>query len=141
MKTIDLVEETATQFAPGQLPESAAIEIERSEKFKVEFVHVAGEFFRQIRPRGWVGHIPINNELLVRVTPKVPIDNIFRMLEVAYQLKSFQFFDGQTNVEHLNDAIERLAAILAREFSIDAERAYFELTPIKMTIFLCARPN
>jgi 5-methylcytosine-specific restriction enzyme subunit McrC len=80
----------------------------------VKFVYVAGEFHREIRPRGWVGHIPINNELLVRVTPKVTIDNVFRMLEVAYQLKSFQFFKGQTNVEHLNDAIERLAAILAR---------------------------
>jgi 5-methylcytosine-specific restriction enzyme subunit McrC len=114
MKTIDLIEETTAQFAPGQLPEAAALVLEQSDKFEVKFARVAGELVRQIRPRGWVGHIPINNELLVRVTPKVPIDNIFRMLEVAYHLKSFQFLEGQTNVEHLNDAIERLAAVLAR---------------------------
>jgi 5-methylcytosine-specific restriction enzyme subunit McrC len=95
MKTIDLVEETATQFARGQIPESVALELEKSEKFEVKFVHVGGDFFRQIRPRGWVGHIPINNELLVRVTPKASIDNIFRMLEVAYHLKSFQFLEGR----------------------------------------------
>jgi 5-methylcytosine-specific restriction enzyme subunit McrC len=139
MKTIDLIEETATQFTAGQLPGDAIAVLERSEKFEVKFIHVGSAFVPQIRARGWVGHIPISKEVLIRVTPKISIDNIFRMLEVAYHLKSFQFLEGQTNVEHLNDVIERLAAVLARRVIDRCREGLFRAYTDQDEDLLCVR--
>ena len=63
--------------------------------------------------RGWVGHIPIGETLFV-VQPKAPISSIFGMLEVAYQLESFNILDGKTAVETLDEIYERVASILAQ---------------------------
>ncbi|TWI60481.1 5-methylcytosine-specific restriction enzyme subunit McrC [Bradyrhizobium huanghuaihaiense] len=51
---------------------------------------------------------------MVRVKPKVPIANLFGMLEVAYNLRSFRLFEGETLVESLDDIYERIVSILAR---------------------------
>jgi 5-methylcytosine-specific restriction enzyme subunit McrC len=36
-----------------------------------------------LRPSGYVGQLPISNDLLIRIAPKIPIANIFGMLEYA----------------------------------------------------------
>ena len=46
--------------------------------------------------------------------PKVPVNNLFRMLEVAYNLRSFRLFDGEIQIESLEDVYERIVSILAR---------------------------
>jgi 5-methylcytosine-specific restriction enzyme subunit McrC len=50
---------------------------------------------------------------MVSIAPKLPVSNIFGMLEYAYDLKSFELFKGQVGVETLNDLYEGLASILA----------------------------
>jgi 5-methylcytosine-specific restriction enzyme subunit McrC len=60
------------------------------------------------------GEIPIGDNLLVRVSPKVPVGNLFRMLETAYNLRSFRLFDGEVQIESLEDVYERIVSILAR---------------------------
>ncbi len=67
-----------------------------------------------LRSKGYVGQIPITDDLLLRIHPKVPIDNLFRMLEYAYNLESFDFLEGHISVESIDDLFERLAAILAK---------------------------
>lgn len=64
--------------------------------------------------QGWVGTVPVNEDLLLVLEPKVPIANLFRMLEYAYDLKSFRLFDGMVACESLQDVYDRLANILAR---------------------------
>ena len=44
----------------------------------------------QITSQGWVGYIPINPQLALRIQPKTEIGNLFRMLEYAYDLKGFE---------------------------------------------------
>lgn len=67
----------------------------------------------EIRSRGFVGHLPVSKGLMVSIAPKLPVSNIFGMLEYAYDLKSFELFKGQVGVETLNDLYEGLASILA----------------------------
>src|SRR5262249_22655739 len=67
-----------------------------------------------IRSRGWVGHIPVGDDLLVRILPKVPIGNLFEMLEVAYKLPSFRILAGEIDIESIEDLYERIVSILAR---------------------------
>jgi len=67
-----------------------------------------------LRSKGYVGQIPLGDDLLLRINPKVQITNLFRMLEYAYQLKSFNFLEGSIEVESIEDIFERLASILAK---------------------------
>lgn len=63
---------------------------------------------------GWVGHIPLTPELALILEPKVPLHNLWGMLEVAYGLQSFHFLDGLTRSDSLPEVYERLASVLAR---------------------------
>ncbi|MFH0748423.1 MAG: restriction endonuclease [Candidatus Bathyarchaeota archaeon] len=74
-----------------------------------------------IRSNGYVGYIPINDKFSLQILPKVPIQNLFRMLEYAYHLKSFEFLQGQISVSSIKDVYENLASILAKRI-IDRNR-------------------
>jgi 5-methylcytosine-specific restriction enzyme subunit McrC len=63
---------------------------------------------------GYVGHIPLSPEVALSLQPKVPLGNLFAMLEYAYNLKSFRFLEGWSHCHSLDDFYERLADILAR---------------------------
>lgn len=58
--------------------------------------------------------MPVGDDLLVRVVPKVPVSNLFRMLEVAYNLSSFHLFEGDIEIESIEDIYDRIVSILAR---------------------------
>jgi len=62
---------------------------------------------------GWVGHIPLSPEMALVLNPKVPIENIFGMLEYAYRLKGFKILEGLTNCDSLDRLYESLAKVLA----------------------------
>jgi 5-methylcytosine-specific restriction enzyme subunit McrC len=68
----------------------------------------------RLTSQGWVGYIPLSDELGFRLQPKVGLANIFGMLEYAYKLKSFHFLDGLSNFDKLEDFYNYLANILAR---------------------------
>lgn len=67
----------------------------------------------EITAEGQVGYIPLSPEVALSLQPKVPLTNLFAMLEYAYDLKSFRFLEGWNQCESLNDFYERLADILA----------------------------
>lgn len=68
----------------------------------------------RLTPGGWVGHWPIAEDLALSLQPRVEIGNIFRMLEYAYDLKSFEMFKGVHGCSSLQEMYERLAVVLAR---------------------------
>lgn len=111
---IDLAEGQPHLIARDALSESLASDIFRSHRIDVEFPSPANSFQYRLLASTTVGYIPFGSRLLIRIQPKVGIQNIFRMLEVAYRLKSFQWRDGLVNVSDLADLFERLASILAR---------------------------
>ncbi len=129
---LDLQEEEVSAFPRGLLNADAAVALSSSGRFDVQFPSPLNNQCYMLRSRGWVGHIPAGSSVIVRVHPKAPVANLFRMLEVAYKLKSFDFFDGLTGVAELKDCFESLAAILARR-TIDRARkglvrAYFNVS-------------
>jgi 5-methylcytosine-specific restriction enzyme subunit McrC len=89
-RILDLREEEVRRFPRAMLLDTEVLALTRSEKFEVEPASLFNGFTYGLRSRGWVGQIPIGDDLLVRISPKVPIDNLFRMLEVAYNLRSFR---------------------------------------------------
>lgn len=86
----------------------------------------------QLTSQGWVGYLPVSPELGIRLQPKVKLENLFGMLEVAYHLKSFRFLEGWNHCNVLDDFYERLASILARRI-LDRARKGFYRTYISKT--------
>ena len=68
----------------------------------------------QLTSLGWVGFIPIGEGRGISLQPKVSLENLFRMLEHAYDLRSFKLLEGLYDCESIRDFYERLATILAK---------------------------
>jgi 5-methylcytosine-specific restriction enzyme subunit McrC len=75
--------------------------------------------------QGWVGYLPVTPTLALSLVPKVPIENLFRMLEYAYRLESFELLDGAMGSDSLADLYERLASILANRVLDRARRGLY----------------
>jgi 5-methylcytosine-specific restriction enzyme subunit McrC len=75
-------------------------------------------------PTGWVGQLPVGDDLLLRLVPKVPIHNLFGMLELAYDIDLRQFA-GLTRVETLEELYESLASVLAQRVLERARRGLY----------------
>lgn len=67
----------------------------------------------KLTPQGWVGYVPLSPTFGLRLNPKVPISNLFRMLEIAHGFKRFRFLDGMIEASTLEDYYSQLAALLA----------------------------
>lgn len=113
MDVIELREADARAIPRDAISEQTALRVHASPEFFLEFPSPANNFSYQIRCLRKVGYIPIDPETMIRISPKVPISNLFGMLELAYDLKSFRFFDGTVGIESLYEVFENLASILA----------------------------
>jgi len=78
-----------------------------------------------LTPQGWVGYIPLNADLSLHLRPRVPLDTLFGMLEVAYRLRSFRFLDGAMPCTSLAEFYERWAHILAQRVLDRARRGLY----------------
>jgi 5-methylcytosine-specific restriction enzyme subunit McrC len=116
MRVIELTEETPSVLAPTELTQEEALFVHKrfGAQVAVSFPTILTNNCYALRPSGYVGQLPISSDLLIRISPKIPIANIFGMLEYAYNLTSFKLFDDVVDVAVIEDLFERLASILAR---------------------------
>lgn len=124
-RVLDLQEEEARRISRADLLDAEVLALSKSGKFDVEFPSLLNGGDYRVRPRGWVGQIPIGDTLLVRVSPKVPVGNLFRMLETAYNLRSFRLFDDEVDSADLEDVYERIVSVLARRVLDRARKGLF----------------
>ena len=116
MRVIELTEETPRMLTLAELTQEEALAVYKrfGAQVAVSFPTILTNDCFELRPADYVGQIPISSDLLIRITSKIPVANIFGMLEYAYQLKSFKLFEGVVDVAVIEDFSERLASILAR---------------------------
>ncbi len=69
--------------------------------------------------QGYVGYIPLTQDLHLSLQPKAPIANVFQMLEYAYDLG--RFWTGLAQCQSMQEFYERLALVLAKRI-LDRER-------------------
>ncbi len=119
------------EYEQRPLPRSALAEAEGEALWRRYGDQVAVEFpspktDRQWRltSQGWVGYIPLTPELGISLAPKVPVGNLFRMLEYAYKL-DFLTPEGLTDSKSLQELYERLANILAKRVLDRARRGLY----------------
>jgi 5-methylcytosine-specific restriction enzyme subunit McrC len=119
---VELTEYKPKPLAQSDLPEILGIKLfqEHQKRIEVEFPSPKTSFQWRLTSLGWVGAIPLSAELTLMLKPKVPLGNLFRMLEYAYRL-DFKLLDGLLQCESLTEFYERLANVLAKRI-LDRER-------------------
>jgi 5-methylcytosine-specific restriction enzyme subunit McrC len=114
VKSLELNEDCKTYLDSSQLTEQEAVDLQSSGHFDVEFPSPVNGRRYVVRTPRTVGLIPISRDFFVRILPKVPIANLFGMLELVYRLPSLKFFPGAASVSSVDDVYGRLAEMLAR---------------------------
>jgi 5-methylcytosine-specific restriction enzyme subunit McrC len=113
---IYLKEYSSRYFAAEKIPEQLGVALFENygNQVLVEFPgHPTGNQWR-LTSQGWVGYIPLSEELHFALEPKVSLSNLFQMLDYAYRL-DIHFIDDLFKCESLDDFYDRLASILGRK--------------------------
>jgi 5-methylcytosine-specific restriction enzyme subunit McrC len=80
----------------------------------------------QLMAKGWIGYIPLSAKLGLSLIPKVPLRNLFKMLEYAYSLKSIHFLDDTFQCESLKEFYQYLANMLARQVLTRSRKGFYK---------------
>ena len=114
-KLIVLPEYSAQSFPESEIPGHLGEILWRNygNQVSVEFPSPKTGGQWQLASQGWVGYIPLTPGLGFHLSPKVPLKNLFGMLEYAYRLKSFDFLKGLISCDSLEEFYEQLANFLA----------------------------
>ena len=122
-ETIELTEYQSQNLPRKAFSEEAAhiLYQQYSKQVELEYPTPKTNNEWQLRGQGWVGHIPLTPDLSLTIQPKVPLDNLFRMLELAYNI-NIETPSGQVQANSLTDFYERLAHILAKRILLRARQ-------------------
>jgi 5-methylcytosine-specific restriction enzyme subunit McrC len=114
-RVIELTEYQTRSFGEAELTEEVAKALHSS--YGSQIVIQPPSFLNnrcwQLTSQGWVGYIPLTDSCHLSLIPKVPVANLFRMLEYAYRL-DFRILEGLADSESIADLYERLALVLAK---------------------------
>lgn len=123
-RRIVVLEYDATQLPRSDLTDDVAELLWRryGERVTVEWPSPATGQRWRLTSRGWVGYLPLAGTHLIELAPRVPLGNLFGMLEYAYHLRSFRFLAGDVRCATLAEFYERLAHVLAKRVLDRARR-------------------
>jgi len=118
-RTLSLTEYQPTGFSATEISiaEGEALWQQFQKKVNVEFPSPKTQGEWRLTSQGWVGHLPITPDLEIRIHPRVPLRNLFGMLEYAYRLRSIDFLPGLIDCESLDGFFERLVRMVTSRAS------------------------
>lgn len=104
------------KFSKARLPTELghALWKEYGRRIQVEFPSPKTGDRWVLKNLGYVGVLPLSRDHTLSLQPKVPISNVFRMLEYAYRLDIFHKSDDVIGAESMQEVYESLARVLAR---------------------------
>ena len=124
---IELTEYKTKRFAEKEIAYETGTQLYEKyrDQIDVEFPSPKTNFNWGLTSNGWVGYIPLSANDGVRLSPKVDLQNIFRMLDYAYRLKSFKMLEGIAQCESISEFFQKLASILARRVNDRAKKGFY----------------
>jgi 5-methylcytosine-specific restriction enzyme subunit McrC len=78
----------------------------------------------EVTAGGVVGHLPVDATVALSIQPKIPMANLFGMLEIAYRAE-IKFFDHNMTCNSLREFYDRLASVLAKRVLGRARRGLY----------------
>jgi 5-methylcytosine-specific restriction enzyme subunit McrC len=114
-RIIELTEYQTRAFTEEEITEAVgkALHASYAKQITIQPPSLLNNRCWQLTSQGWVGYIPLTNSFHLSIAPKVPVSNLFRMLEYAYRL-DFKILEGLTDSESIAELYERLALVLAK---------------------------
>ncbi|NES68709.1 MAG: hypothetical protein F6K24_27510 [Okeania sp. SIO2D1] len=130
MQILELIEYKYTTInrseIPGFVVKKLKQEYSNQVKLEANFSEDSPEYdCWKIKAQGWVGYIPLTPDFKIIIQPKVPLYNLFGMLEYAYNLKSFRFLDGLVNCESLQEFYNYLVNIFTQKILDRARKGFY----------------
>lgn len=116
-RIIQIKEYEEKYFLKDEIPELVGIDLYKKYKNQLEIDfpnYITGDKWR-LKAKGWIGYIPINSDICLKLNPKIPIKNIFGMLEYGYNLKSFKFLEGIINCDSVQYFYNQLAYLFCQK--------------------------
>lgn len=126
-KVIEIVEYLPRDLPRAAIPYEVGHELWRrfAKQVEVKFPSPITDNCWRFESLGYVGQIPLSDDYHFVLAPKVPLANLFRMLEYAYRLK-MHFLEGIHRSDSLLEFYERLARVLARRILDRARRGLYK---------------
>ena len=126
-ETIPLIEYEPLRLPRHKISEDLGKQIYQNYKGKIEIEFPSPKTDDQweLHSEGWVGNIPLTDQLSLSIQPKVEIINIFRMLEYAYRLGTMEFLEELYEADSLTDFYNELANILAKKILARGRKGYY----------------
>ena len=114
MQLIELEEEEPCQLERRLLGEAEALQLHQRHhrQLQIDFPNPIHPSHYLLRSRGWAGQLRIGG-LLIHLRPKIPLANLFAMIEMAYQFEG-NYFGGQGQLGSVEEVFGHLAGRLAR---------------------------
>lgn len=116
---LQLSEYESLNLPAAQLPAWVGEQLWRNldqtgQKLRVSFPSPKTDGQWQLTAQGWVGQVQISHQLRLTITPKVPINRLFQLWEMAYDLRLAELEAGVTAVSTIPEFFSLLAHILAQ---------------------------
>ena len=122
---IEIREEQDTFFSKSALDDDTARTLLDDRRFEFDWPNPGNDLQYRIRSCGLVGIVPVGESVIV-IEPKASVSSIFGMLEVAYDLRSFELLEGETNIGSLEEFVERVVSILAKRVLDRVRRGLYQ---------------
>ena len=91
----------------------------------VESPSFMNDFHWEMTSQGFVGFIPVSDDLNISIQPKTSIKNLFGMWEYAYRLRSIKFLGDLFEADSLQEFYSQLANILAKRIIDRSRKGYY----------------
>ena len=126
LQIIELDEYIPLKLAQEKIPIEVGkyLRKQHGNKVFVEFPSIGTDNCWRLISRGWVGFIPLTQEITLRLVPKVQIGNLFQMLEYAYGI-NINFQNDLISCASIEDFYERLAQLLALRIMKRAQQGFY----------------
>lgn len=131
-KQVGLIEYVPVELEPDSLSPALAEHLWRNYKnqLSIDFPTPLTNHKWRLINNGWAGYIPVkynSEDILIVLEPRVQLENIFRLLEYAYNLESVRFLrKHQIQCDTLQDFFNILAGILARRVLNRARKGLYK---------------
>ncbi|MBN1460435.1 MAG: restriction endonuclease [Armatimonadetes bacterium] len=119
-----------TEYQPqavprAELPEAVARRLVDNYGTKVVLETPPFENDWRLTARGWIGWLPLGPDLVLHLRPRVPLANLFGMLEYAYRLKGLEILPDVVPSGSLAEFFQSLARVLAARVIDRARRGLY----------------
>lgn len=127
LQPIELTEYSSETFEINEIEYAIAENLWRNydKQVTVDFPTPKTSGKWKLTAKGWVGHIAVTPDFHLSLLPKVPLFNLFGMLEYAYNLKSFRLLPGLINCQSLEEFYNHLAHVLAQRILNRGRKGFY----------------